>query len=124
MRLIVLATAIFISTATINAQTYFEGNAEDVKCQWQDINGVSGTDTCHITAQGTNMGETITVFRIGNRKPEYTISDSGIALLSIGKNNKILWKGKSKQKWVPLNGTSAIQVITISDGMTVKLFRK
>lgn len=124
-----IAKIVFITlllSSPVFAQTYFESNAEDVMCTWKDTNGFSGKDICHITAQGTNMGETITVFRIGNRNPEYTISDSGNASLSIGKNehNKILWKGKSKEKWVPLKGTSAIQVITISDGMTVKLFRK
>ena len=120
--LIALTTALLLSTVSLNAQTYFESNAEDVKCTWSDTGGFSGKDTCHITAQGTNMGETITAFRIGKRQTEYFVSDNGLATLSI--DNKTLWKGKAKQKWVPLKGTSAIQVIKISDGMTVKLFRK
>lgn len=120
--LIALTTAFLLSTMPLNAQTYFESNAEDVKCTWKDTNGFSGKDICHITAQGTNMGETITEFKIGNRTLKYLVSDEGYALLSMDKN--VIWKGKAKQKWVPLKGTSAIQVIKISNGMTVKLFRK
>ena len=116
-----LSITVLLSTPVF-AQTYFESNAEDVKCTWKDTSGFSGKDICHITAQGTNMGETITEFRIGNREPKYLISDNGTASLSI--KNKTLWEGKAKEKWVPLKGTSAIQVIKISDGMTVKLFRK
>lgn len=111
-----------VLSSPVLAQTYFESNAEDVKCTWSDTGGFSGKDICHITAQGTNMGETITEFRIGNRTLKYLVSDRGDASLSM--DNKVIWKGKAKQKWVPLKGTSAIQVIKISDGMTVKLFRK
>ena len=121
---IILAT-ICLSTSAFG-QTRLEMNAEDVACEWKDKSGRKDTDICHITAQGTIMGETLTVFRIGNRIPQYVISDTGTAMLVVGKNEnqKTLWEGKSKEKFIPTHGTSALQVIKISDGMTVTLFRK
>lgn len=118
-----IATILLLSVIPVNAQTIFEENAEDVKCEWFDTIGNHEKDICHITAQGTNMGVTMTTFRIGNRIPQYTVTDDGFAALIMDKG-KTLWKGKSKQKWIPLKGTSAIQVIKLSDGMTVKLLRK
>jgi len=118
-----IATIFLLSISPVSAQTIFEENAQDVKCEWADTNGKSGKDICHITAQGTNMGVTMTTFRIGNRIPQYSVTDDGFATLTMDKG-KTLWKGKSKQKWIPLKGTSAIQVIKLSDGMTVKLLRK
>ena len=125
MKKIVAIAAFLLFTTSVSA-TYFEDNAEDVSCEWTDKFGNNGKDVCHITAQGTNMGETMTAFRIGNRVQEYVVTDNGFASLTVGKNKnlKTLWEGKSKQKWIPLKGTSAIQVIKLSDGMTVKLIRK
>ncbi len=121
----IFALALCLST-TAFGQTRLEMNAEDVSCEWTDKNGRHDIDICHITAQGTIMGETLTVFRIGNRVPEYVISDKGTAMLIVGHNEKqkTLWEGTSKEKFVVTKGTYAVQTIKISDGMTVKLFRK
>ena len=109
----ILVTTSFVSTA--GAQTRLEQNKEDLNCEWVDINGRHGSDVCHITSQGTIMGETSMSFHIGNRKHEYAASDKGWARLIL--NDKIIWEGKTLQYTFKNN----VMTLKLSDGMTIRL---
>lgn len=126
MKKLLLTIITFLTISSANAQTRMEMNAEDLACVWTDSKGRTDTDICHITAQGTIMGETLMSFRIGDRVPQYVISDQGYAMLVIGsnENQKILWKGKATSTYINNHKNSTTEVVKISDGMTVKLFRK
>ena len=105
-------------TPAASAQTRFEANAEDVQCDWTDKEGRHGTDICHITSQGTAQGETAMAFRIGSRKMEYAVADTGWARLL--KGDAIVWEGKTLE----FTYKHPVMTVKISDGMTVRLHYK
>ena len=114
---LVMLTYSFVSPAA-SAQTRLESNAEDIKCDWTDSKGHSGSEICHITSQGTAQGETSIAFRIGDRKHEYVASDSGWARLILG--DQTLWEGKT----IEFTSKNGITTLKISDGVTVRLHYK
>lgn len=116
----IAALLLFTSSAYADQ---FTDNAIDVPCEWSDSKGHTGSETCHITQQGTHMGEDHMIFHIGNRKHEYWISEP-IKKAQLVLNDKTLWTGTWDAVFTNLNkeGTSFIETIKISDGITVKMY--
>ena len=111
-----IITPLFVATSSAaSAQTIYQENARDYACEWTDRKGNKDIDICHITEQGTNMGETFQTFHIGTRKHQYVVSDSGDASLTL--NDKVLWKGK-----VRLQFQNTTETINLSDGMIIKMY--
>lgn len=108
-------------------ETYLESNKEDVRCEWKSPSN-SGKGICHIIQQGTQMGETIESFRLGNNPEIFTISDREKPTISIeegpNKDWKTIWKGKLlKDNWKETSRYHAIETIKLSNGYTIILYR-
>lgn len=122
----IFGLALFLNAGPIYAQTYLESNREDVKCEWISPKG-NGKGICHIVAQGTQMDETTTSFRIENNPELFTISDKEKPTITIqtGENDwKVIWKGELvDDDWKNTRGYHAIETIKLSNGYTIKLYR-
>ena len=121
-----LVASVLVLSGVASAQTRLELNAEDHACTWKDAKGRTGTEICHITAQGTIMGETMMVFHIGDRKLSYLISDKEAPQLGYKRGDDwiTVWTGKLlEDSFTNIKGDHATETIRLSDGMTIKIFR-